>query len=551
MSVHPPALDRRTSFFAALAEPVDLLVIGGGVNGLAVAWDATLAGLRVVVVDKGDWGGGTSSWSSRMIHGGLKYLERYDVPLVRESLRDREWLLRRAPHLVSPLPFVLPFYDRNQYGPGMLRLGMIAYDVLSFDKSVPRHETFSRKQILHRFPGISAVGLKGGARYFDAQVEYAERLCAELMLGARAAGAMTLNHTRVEHLDLDGTRVLGATVVDELTGERYRVRADATLNVTGAWVDDIVAGTSAASRRWIGGTKGTHLVVGPFDGAPKDSMYYESEDGRPMMVIPWLGMYLIGSTDKRFSGDLDTVSADEEEIAYILRETNTLFPLAGLTDESILYAYTGVRPLPYVDAERTADISRRHEIHDHAPDLDGLYSVVGGKLTTFRALSRHVLRLLRKRMPVGPSRLGEQRFPGADGVARPPADLDPRLQARLTRIYGSRADRVVELAAGESALLTPLGDAPAGLPAPADGQPVAAEVLLAVRDEEALHLADVLARRTMAGLHSDLGRSVAEATARIMASELGWSEEDIAAEHAAYEAYLRRFEPPWQPVAAE
>ena len=153
-------------------------------------------------------------------------------------------------------------------------------------------------------------------------------------------------------------------------------------------------------------------------------------------------------------------------------------------------------------------------------------------------------------MPVGPSRLGEQRFPGADGVARPPADLDPRLQARLTRIYGSR-QTASSSSPPEICPPTPLGDAPAGLPAPADGQPVAAEVLLAVRDEEALHLADVLARRTMAGLHSDLGRSVAEATARIMASELGWSKEDIAAEHAAYEAYLRRFEPPWQPVAAE
>ncbi len=551
MSPRTPVLDRRSSLFAALAEPVDLLVIGGGVNGLAVAWDAALAGLRVAVVDKGDWGSGTSSWSSRMIHGGLKYLERYDVPLVRESLRDREWLLRRAPHLVTPLPFVLPFYDRNQHGPVTLRLGMVAYDVLSFDKSVPHHETFSREAMQQRLPGISPAGLRGGARYFDAQVEYAERLCVELMLGARAAGAMTLNHTRVAHLDVDGTRVVGATVVDELTGEEHRVRAEATVNVAGAWVDDILAGTSAASRRWIGGTKGTHLVLAPFDGAPEDSMYYESADGRPMMVIPWLGMYLVGSTDKRFSGDLDTVSADEEEISYILAETNMLFPAAHLTDASILYAYTGVRPLPYVDAERTADISRRHEIHDHAPQLDGLYSVVGGKLTTFRALSRHALRLLRKRMPVGPSRLGDQGFPGAGETTGLPADLDAGLRARLTRIYGSRADRVLELAGGDPALLAPLGEAPPGLPAPADGQPVAAEVLLAVRDEEALHLADVLARRTMAALHPDLGRSVAAATAEVMAPELGWSERDVAHELTAYDSYLRRFQPPWQPAPGQ
>ena len=178
----------------------------------------------------------------------------------------------------------------------------------------------------------------------------------------------------------NGTRVLGATVVDELTGERYRVRADATLNVTGAWVDDIVAGTSAASRRWIGGTKGTHLVVGPFDGAPKDSMYYESEDGRPMMVIPWLGMYLIGKHRQEVQPETSTRSRPTRRRSPTSCGRPTrFFPLAGLTDESILYAYTGVRPLPYVDAEPTADISRRHEIHDHAADLDGLYSVVGGE----------------------------------------------------------------------------------------------------------------------------------------------------------------------------
>jgi glycerol-3-phosphate dehydrogenase len=551
MTTGTPALDRRDASFAALGEPFDLLVIGGGVNGLAIAWDASLAGLRTVVVDKGDWGSGTSSRSSRMIHGGLKYLERYDVRLVRESLRDRDWLLQRAPHLVTPLPFVLPFYDRNRHPPAVLRAGMVAYDILSLGKSVPRHEVLTREEMLRRLPGISAVGLTGGARYHDAQVEYTERLCAELMLAARHAGAVTLNHTRVTALETAGSAVGGARVVDGLTGREHRIQAGATLNVAGAWVDDVVAGTSAASRRWIGGTKGTHLVVGPFEGAPDDAVYFESEDGRPMTVIPWLGMYLIGSTDKRFAGDLDTVSADEEEIGYILRETNTLFPLADLTEDWVVYAHTGVRPLPHVGAERTADTSGRHEIHDHGPELAGLYSVVGGRLTTFRSLAKHALQLLRGRMPVGPSRLGDQRLPGSGPTAGLPPDLDPALRARLTRIYGSRADRVLALAGEDPGLLAPLGDPADGMPEPVDGQPCAAEVLLAVREEEAVHLADVLARRTMAGLHADLGRSVAVAAAGVMAPELGWSDEDIAAELGSYEGYLRRFEPPWQPVPME
>src|SRR5690606_956642 len=209
--------------------------IGGGVNGLAVAWDAALAGLTVAVVDKGDWGSGTSSWSSRMIHGGLKYLEKYDVRLVRESLRDREWLLRRAPHLVRPLPFVLPSYRGDKHSMLALRAGMLTYDLLSLDKSVPRYQSWSREQTLARLPGVRAEGLRGAVRYYDAQVEYAERLCVELMLGARAAGAVALNHTRVTRLRTLGNQVTGADVVDELTGEEGMVTASVTINVTGPW----------------------------------------------------------------------------------------------------------------------------------------------------------------------------------------------------------------------------------------------------------------------------------------------------------------------------
>ena len=520
--------------FKALERPLDLLVVGGGINGLAVAWNAALAGLSVAVVDKGDWGSGTSSWSSRMIHGGLKYLEKFDVPLVRESLRDREWLLRRAPHLVKPLPFVLPFYRGNAHSKLVLRLGMIVYDLLSFDKSVPWHENISRRRLLERLPGIRREGLQGASRYFDAQVEYAERLCVELMLGARAAGSITLNHARVIGLTVDGNRVTGARVVDELTSEEHEVHARVTINVCGAWADDIVAGTPAAERRWIGGTKGTHIVVASFEGAPADAMYFESVDGRPMIAIPWLGNYLIGSTDKRFSGPLDTVSADDEELDYILDETNRLFPEAHLSRASILYWYTGVRPLPYVSAGKTADISRRHEVHDHAPQLEGLLTVLGGKLTTFRALAEHVLRAVGRKITVGPSRLGEQYLPGYETSPGPlPTGIDPELGARLHRIYGARTEAVVELIEREPVASRVL-DPDSGL--------VAAEVILAVREEEAVHLADVLARRVMVGLRADLGRGAAKAVAEVMADELGWDPECVQEELVAYEAYLLRFE---------
>lgn len=534
-----PALAERQREFERLGRPLDLLVVGGGVNGLAVAWDAALAGLSVAVVDKGDWGSGTSSWSSRMIHGGLKYLEKFDVRMVRESLRDREWLLRKAPHLVKPLPFVLPSYLGDAHAKPVLRLGMIVYDVLSFDKSLPRHENFSREAVIKRFPGIRRAGLKGASRYYDAQVEYAERLCVELMLGARRAGAITVNHARVSSLRMNGDRVTGARLVDELTGVEHTVQATVTINVTGAWADDVVAGTPAADRRWIGGTKGTHLVVAPFDGAPGDAMYYESDDGRPMMVIPWLGRYLIGSTDKRFSGDLDTVSADDEEIDYVLYETNKLFPAAGLSRDSILYSYTGVRPLPYVAEGKTADISRRHEIHDHAPQVEGLLTVVGGKLTTFRALAAHALvkiqRKIKSEAPAaGGLRLGEQRLPGyATAPVELPADLTLDVATRLHRLYGGRAGEVAELMRREPATARVL-DQTTHL--------VAAEVVFAIRHEQAVHLADVLARRVMVGLEPDLGRGVAGDVAEVMAGELGWDTRRVDTELSSYETYLCRFQ---------
>jgi len=517
---------------AARNNPYDVLVVGGGVNGLAVAWDLARSGARVLVVDKGDWGSGTSSWSSRMIHGGLKYLEKFDISLVRESLRDREWLLRSAPHLVKPLPFVLPFYKGGAHSSLALRAGMVLYDVLSYDKSVPRHRAFSRKKTIEMLPGVRTEGLQGSARYYDAQVEYSERLCVELMLAARDAGADTLSYVRVSELTTSDERVTGARLRDELTGESFGVTAGIVVNVAGPWVDDILTGTVEGDRQWMGGTKGTHLVVPPFPGAPDDAMYYESDDGRPMMIIPWLGLYLIGSTDKRFSGDLDTVSADQEEIDYILYETNKVFPSCGLTRDSVLYWYTGVRPLPYVDAERTADITRRHEIHDHAPRITGLLSIIGGKLTTFRALAGHTHKAVARYMNLNPSSLTDARLPGYSSAPRPLPGIDRGLAARLDRLYGARAAKVAAIMVDEPQTRRVL-DGQSGL--------VAAEVLLAVRDEEAVHLSDVVMRRVMIGWEPDLGRSASTAVAEVMADELGWDADRVQAELEEYEDYLSRF----------
>lgn len=531
----------RDNALRNLEEEFDLLVIGGGVNGLGIAWDAADRGLSVLVVDKGDWGSGTSSWSSRMIHGGLKYLEKLEVGLVRESLRDREWLLRRAPHLVGPLPFLLPFYRRNAHHWLKLRAGMVLYDLLSFDKSLPRHRAFRRKATEALLPGLSRDGLQGSALYYDAQVAYAERLSIEIMLAARNAGAITLNHAESTGLRIDDGRVAGASIRDQVTGKTHDVRARMTVNVAGPWVDAVLAG-SPTTQRLIGGTKGTHLVVEPFAGAPDHAMYYEARgDGRPLMVIPWLGRYLIGSTDKRFDGDLDTAAAEEDEVDYILTETNLLFPGAKLSHRSVRYSYTGVRPLPYVPSGDPGDITRKHILHDHRPHLDGLISVVGGKLTTFRTLAEHAVDAVTRRLgDKTRSRTRAQDLPG-----KPASDLDECRRAferesglpvaearRLVDVYGARAQAVAELIASAPSMSRTI-DEESGLRA--------GEIVFTIREEEAVTLADVLARRTMLGLAADLGQRAAEPVADVCAAELGWDETESARQRAAYREYLERF----------
>lgn len=521
----------------AVAAHTDLLVIGGGVNGLAVAWSAALSGLSVTVVDKGDWGSGTSSWSSRLIHGGLKYLEKLDVALVRESLADREWLLKAAPHLVKPMPFLLPFVRGNQFPKFILRLGMIVYDILSFDKSLPWHKNFSRQQVISRWPGVREDGLAGGSVYYDAQVADSERLCIELMLAARDAGANTINHAKVSQLLIDNNRVMGAEVVDVLDGHTHTIRADLTVNLSGAWLDSVFEDTPLGEKKWIGGTKGTHLIIRRPGPPLPSSVYFESDDARPMMVIPWKDMVLIGSTDKRFEGDIDTMSADQEEIDYILYETNKMFPAWTLTEEDVHYWYTGLRPLPYVSASRTADITRRHKVHTHQGVVSGLISVTGGKLTTFRALSGHVMKAVAKRLRVTPVSIGSQRFPGAvTSMSRAESFTHTPRQVEL---YGGLTSRLDELMGDDSSLSQEL-DAVSGV--------TRAEVVNAVVHEEAATVADVVARRTVIGLNADLGLSGVDAVADEMAQLLGWSAAQKQASIADYHRYIERFTKKASPV---
>ncbi|HEX5993034.1 MAG TPA: glycerol-3-phosphate dehydrogenase/oxidase, partial [Thermomicrobiales bacterium] len=315
----------------------DLIVIGAGINGAGIARDAALRGLRVLILDKGDVAGGTTSWSTRLIHGGLRYLEHREVGLVRESLRERERLLRLAPHLVRPLPLLLPIYRGDKRGQWLIRAGMVAYDVLSRGKSLPSHRMLDRASVLGRAPGLAESGLLGAALYHDAQVEYAERLALENVLDARTRGAEVCTYHQVRDILTENGRVAAVVGNDVLTGESFRYAAPVVVNVAGPWVDDVLAGCNRGQQpRMIGGSKGSHIVVDPFLGAPRDALYAEArQDGRPFFIIPWNDLYLIGTTDTRYDGNLDRVIAEDWEIDLLLDETNRVIPSAKLTRDSV------------------------------------------------------------------------------------------------------------------------------------------------------------------------------------------------------------------------
>ncbi len=574
------------------ARPYDLIVIGAGINGAGIARDAAMRGLRTLLLDKGDISSGTTQWATRLIHGGLRYLESYEVNLVRESLSEREKLLHIAPHLVKPLRFVVPVYDRSSRGVGMIRLGMIGYDVLSFDKSVPNHKMLSRDEALEQYPGLNPDGLRGAATYYDAQVEYAERVAVENAVSAARFEADVIPHAEVtrllfdEEADSDAPRVSGVEIEDHVGGGTYRAYAPVVVNVAGPWVDRVMqsAGDTLGmeegsrekaergegtdlqeDRRMIGPTKGSHLIVDNFPGAPKDALYVEARaDGRPYFIVPWNGRYLIGTTDFRYEDDLDYVSAEYDEIDYLIDETNAVIPEADLTRDSVLFTYSGVRPLPFKPEGSESSITRSHVVYDHAkgksaaggrlkveggPKVEGLISIVGGKLTTYRNLAKQTVDVAYKKLGQKPPKSATDRVPLPGGAVRDLASfstgfrqrsgLPDVLDERLLKIYGARAYDVLAEAGDDPSLKEPLTSGEVTVETGLMG----CEVLYAVRHEMAETLADVLLRRTMAGYGPDVGLDVDEAAARVAVEHLGWDEERAEREVAEYHSYIERYTP--------
>ncbi|MEN8445314.1 MAG: glycerol-3-phosphate dehydrogenase/oxidase [Cyanobacteria bacterium J06555_13] len=546
-------------------------MIGAGINGAGTARDAAMRGLKTLLIDKGDFGGAVG-WSSRLIHGGLRYLEYFEFDLVRESLRERERLLSNSPHLVRPLQMTIPIYQGSQRGPQLVRLGMVLYDILSFDKTLPGHRMLGKAPFAQLFRGVNSDRLTGAAQYFDAQSEYAEQLCLENVLAARAAGATVLNYASVIRLMQpdEGGAVTQITVQDERSGETVELDTHKAvlINTAGPWVDQVCQRgwqgdhpAPLSPRPLMGGTKGSHIIVDPFPGAPTDTaLYVEAEtDGRPYFIIPFLGKYLIGTTDLRYTANLNEIKASDEEIDYLLTETNRVLPQAQLRREDVQFTYSGVRPLPYVDTsgKKNSSITRSHIVHDHSKAENGgirnFISLVGGKLTTYRQVGEELTnvayRKLGREIPECETR--SQLLPGGtdysakalvDAVNQYRDYLSTDAIRHLFSLYGMRMWDVLSLVKRSPELARPIQS---GLP------DIRAQVVYAVETEMAKTLVDIGFRRLLLAHRDNYGRDALPGVIETLQQHCGWLSQDCDRHLKDYNDYLRTHAIPDYQLSAE
>jgi glycerol-3-phosphate dehydrogenase len=498
--------DARTAALAALAtESFDLLVIGGGITGAGVARDAASRGLRTALVERDDFGSGTSSRSSRLVHGGVRYLEYGYFHLVFEASRERRVLLRIAPHLVHPLAFTWPVYRGARLQRWKLGAGLLLYDSLALFRNVARHRRLTAADLLKREPGLRTDDLVGGAVYFDAATDDA-RLTLTNAIAAAATGAVVANHAAVESIEHDASgRATGVRVRDALTGTTCIARARVIVNAAGPWGDAVRRLDEPGETPAVHGTKGVHLAVPAARVGNTGAVTLISPlDGRVMFVLPAGAFTIIGTTDTETTASPDTVRADARDIAYLLDSVNAMFPAAHLTRADVVSAWAGIRPLVAAgNAGDPASASREHAI---VTGPSGMLTVSGGKLTTYRAMAAEVVGVVEVALgrAVTPSRTAIDHLPGAD-----------------------RAAAVADLAAPNASLS---GALVPGL------HYTGADLVYGAQSEMACTLSDLLIRRTHIAFETrDAGTSIAPLAADLVARSLGWDADERKKQVEDYE----------------
>ncbi len=533
--------EERAEAIATLRrKELDILVIGGGIVGTGAALDAVTRGLSVGMVEARDWASGTSSRSSKLVHGGIRYLEQLDFRLVREALIERGLLLQRlAPHLVKPVRFLYPLtkpvIERLYVGAGML-----LYDLFSYTggrkPGVPHHRHLTRRQLLRAAPSLAGDAFVGGLTYYDAQVDDA-RYVSTLARTASFYGAHVASRVRVEGFLKVGQRVVGVTAHDLETGERFEIRARQVVNATGVWTDDTQSMVGERGQVKVRASKGVHLVVPRDRFQSKLGLLLRTEKS-VLFVIPWGRHWLIGTTDTDWNLDKAHPAATAADIDYILGHVNRVLAVK-LTREDVEGVYAGLRPLLAHESEETSKLSREHIVTHSVP---GLVVVAGGKWTTYRVMAKDAIDAavdaLDGRIPESTTEeiplLGAEGYQAAwnkrSKIARAFGVHKVRVEHLLNR-YGVMTDELLDLIRSDPSLLEPL---------PGADDYIGAEVVYAATHEGALHLDDVLARRTRISIESwDRGVSAAPVAAALMASALGW---DSARTEREVATYLKRVE---------
>lgn len=529
-------------------EKFDLLIIGGGITGAAVAWDAALRGLRVALVERRDFGGATSAATGKLIHGGLRYLKNFELGIVRESLRERRIMERIAPHQVSPMPFVIPTYGVEAL---MLKAGLSLYDILGYDrrrladpeKRIPGHRRLSKKKTLDFFPGLPGKGLTGGFQYHDCHMVSPERLTFDFIRSAARQGAAAANWVEVAGFDMSKGAIRAALLRDELAGEEVSVRADCYVNATGCWADRLMGLVSGETESRISRSKGIHIV---FRGLhPTHSLGMITRSRRHVYLVSWKGLTLAGTTDTPFEGDPDSLSVAEAEIEDFVGELNACCPALGLAMDDVISSYGGLRPLADTGgAKDSYKASRKHEVIDHEREglAKNLISALGGKYTTSRGLARQIVdhvfkktgkRAAKCRTDVTPlAAAPEGRMAAYRESARGKrADLHAAQVEHLVTHYGRDWEKVVGLIHGDTSLGAPFRDSAGDMPA---------QVAYAAENECAVHLEDAVFRRTDLCNLGHPGRDALVKCADIMGDILDWSSEMRREEIGRVEEIFKR-----------